>query len=150
MPTISKTALVPYSAADMYRLVDDVDAYPEFLPWCGGGQELSRTEDEVRARIEIAFGAVHKSFTTLNRLQKNKMIEMSLVDGPFKHLHGFWRFEALDEKACKVSLDMEYEFSNRLVGMALGPAFNQIANSMMDAFCKRAEAIYGKGQSAGG
>lgn len=145
MPTISKTALVPYSAADMYRLVDDVRSYPEFLPWCGGSQELSRTQDEVHACVEIAFGAVHKSFTTLNRLQKNKMIEITLVDGPFRHLHGFWRFKVLDEKACKVSLDMEYEFSNRLVSMALGPAFSQIANSMMDAFCERAGVVYGKG-----
>ena len=144
MPTISKTALVSYSAAEMYRLVDDVRAYPDFLPWCGGSQELSRTDDEVRARVEIAYGAIHKSFTTLNRLQKNKMIEISLVDGPFKHLHGFWRFEALDEKACKVSLDMEYEFSSRLISLTLGPVFSQIANSMMDAFCKRAEVVYGK------
>ncbi len=144
MSTISKTALVPYSAAEMYRLVDDVRAYPEFLPWCGGSEELSRSDDEVRARVDIAYGAIQKSFTTLNRLQKDKMIEISLVDGPFKHLHGFWRFEALDERACKVSLDMEYEFSNRLLSLTLGPVFSQIANSMMDAFCKRAEVVYGK------
>lgn len=145
MPTISKTALVPYSAAQMYRLVDDIPAYPDFLPWCGGACEHSRNDDEVRASIEIAYGAIHKPFTTLNRLQKDKMIEVSLVDGPFKHLHGFWRFEALDEKACKVSFDMEYEFSNRLVSMALGPAFSHIANSMMDAFVKRAGEVYGNG-----
>ena len=145
MPTISKTALVPHSAAEMYRLVDDISSYPEFLPWCGGASEHERTDDEVRASVEIAYGAIHKPFTTLNRLQKDKMIEMSLVDGPFKHLHGFWRFEPLDEKASKVSLDLEYEFSNRLVGMALGPAFNQIANSMMDAFVKRANEVYGNG-----
>jgi len=133
----------------MYHLVNDVRAYPEFLPWCGGSQELARTDDEVRARVDIAYGAIHKSFTTLNRLQKNKMIEISLVDGPFKHLHGFWRFEALDEKACKVSLDMEYEFSSRLISLTLGPVFSQIANSMMDAFCKRAEVVYGKARTAG-
>ena len=142
MPTISKSALVPHSAAEMYRLVDGIPDYPEFLPWCGGASEQSRTDDEVRACVEIAYGAIHKSFSTLNRLQKGKMIEISLVDGPFKHLHGFWRFEPLDEKASKVSLDLEYEFSNRLVGMALGPAFSQIANSMVDAFVKRAGQVY--------
>lgn len=144
MPSISKTALVPHSAAEMYQLVDGIPDYPEFLPWCGGSSEQSRTDDEVRASVEIAYGAIHKSFTTLNRLQKNKMIEISLVDGPFKHLHGFWRFDALSDTACKVSLDMEYEFSNRLVSMALGPAFSQIANSMMDAFVKRAGVVYAK------
>ncbi len=144
MPSISKTALVPHSAAEMYQLVDGISDYPEFLPWCGGALEQSRTDDEVRASVDIAYGAIHKSFTTLNRLQKNKMIEISLVDGPFKHLHGFWRFDALDEKACKISLDLEYEFSNLLVSMALGPAFSQIANSMMDAFVKRAGVVYAK------
>lgn len=126
----------------MYRLVDGIADYPEFLPWCGGANEQSRSDDEVRASVEIAYGAIHKSFSTLNRLQKDKMIEMSLLDGPFKHLHGFWRFESLDERASKVSLDLEYEFSNRLVGMALGPAFSQIANSMVDAFVKRAGQVY--------
>lgn len=144
MPSISKTALVPHSAAEMYQLVDSIPGYPDFLPWCGGASEQSRSEDEVRASVEIAYGAIHKSFTTLNRLQKNKMIEISLIDGPFKHLHGFWRFDALDDQACKVSLDLEYEFSNRLVSMALGPAFSQIANSMMDAFVKRAGVVYVK------
>lgn len=145
MPTISKSALVPHSAAEMYRLVDGITDYPEFLPWCGGAREHARNDDEVRASVEIAYGAIHKSFTTLNRLQKNKMIEMSLVDGPFKHLHGFWRFDVLNDTASKVTLDLEYEFSNRLVSMALGPAFNQIANSMVDAFVQRAAVVYGKG-----
>ncbi len=144
MPTISKSALVPYSAEQMYRLVDDIARYPEFLPWCGGAEEQSRNDDEVRASVRIAYGALNKTFTTLNRLQKGKMIEMNLVDGPFKHLHGFWRFAPLDEGACKVSLDLDYDFSNRLLAMAMGPAFSQIANSMVDAFIRRAEAVYGR------
>ncbi len=144
MPSISKNALVPYSAARMYALVDNIAAYPEFLPWCGGSNEISRDDDEVKATIVIAHSGLQKSFTTRNRLQKNKMIEISLVDGPFQHLHGFWRFDALAEDACKVSFDLEYEFSSRLVGMALGPVFSQISNALLDAFCQRARSEYGQ------
>jgi ribosome-associated toxin RatA of RatAB toxin-antitoxin module len=144
MPTVSKSALVNHSAADMYGLVDDVEAYPQFLPWCGGARVISRNEDEVHAGIDIAYGAVRKSFTTRNRLQKNKMIEVRLVEGPFKHLEGYWRFDALSESACKVSLDMQYEFSSKLIGLAVGPVFSQIANTLVDSFCQRADALYGK------
>jgi ribosome-associated toxin RatA of RatAB toxin-antitoxin module len=144
VPSISKSALVNYSAADMFALVNDVPAYQEFLPWCGGSEELSRIDDEVKASVVIAISGLNKAFTTLNRLQQNKMIEISLIDGPFKHLHGFWRFDALAEDACKISFDLEYEFSSRLLGMAVGPVFSQIANSMLDSFCQRAEDIYGK------
>jgi ribosome-associated toxin RatA of RatAB toxin-antitoxin module len=144
MPTVSKSALVSHSAADMYGLVDDVEAYPQFLPWCGGARVISRNEDEVHAGIDIAYGAVRKSFTTRNRLQKNKMIEVRLVEGPFKHLEGYWRFDALSESACKVSLDMQYEFSSKLIGLAVGPVFSQIANTLVDSFCQRADALYGK------
>ena len=104
----------------------------------------SRDDDEVRASVELAKGAIQKSFSTLNRLQHNKMIEMRLVEGPFHHLEGFWRFEALGEGSCKVSLDLEYEFTSRLLKMAVGPVFNQIANTLVDAFCARAVEIYGK------
>jgi len=142
VPSIAKSALVNHSAAEMFALVDDVSAYVNFLPWCGGSEELSRDEDEVQAKVVIAYSGLNKAFTTRNRLQHNKMIEMSLIDGPFKHLHGFWRFEALSEDACKISLDLEYEFSSRLIGMVLGPVFSQIANTLVDSFCKRAEVVY--------
>lgn len=128
----------------MFDLVDDVLAYPQFLPWCRSACVHERNEDEVRATVEIAHGALHKSFTTRNRLQRGKMIEMRLVEGPFRHLEGFWRFDSLGEGACKVSLDLEFEFSTRLVGAALGPVFNQVTGSLVDAFCRRAEQIYGK------
>lgn len=144
MPSINKSALVPYSAAGMYDLVNDIEAYPQFLPWCRQSQVLARDADLIRASIEIAYKSLNKAFTTQNRLQHNKMIEMRLVEGPFKHLEGFWRFEALDEAACKVSLDLEFEFSNRLVGLAMGPIFTQIANTLVDSFVKRANDVYGK------
>ncbi len=144
MTHIHRHAIVPYSPAQMFALVDDVRAYPEFLPWCGSARELHRDEDEVEAAVEIAKGSVRKTFTTRNRLQKDKMIEMRLVSGPFKHLEGFWRFEPLGEgQACKVSLDLDFEFANRLLSMAIGPVFNAIANSLVDAFVKRARAVYG-------
>ena len=142
MPTISKSVLVAHSAAQMFAVVDDVEAYPSFLPWCKSARVLSRNGDEVRARIEMAMGAIHKSFSTCNRRQQDKMIEIRLLEGPFRHLEGFWRFDALGEKACKVSLDMDFEFSSRMVGMAMGPVFSQIANTLVDAFQKRAVTIY--------
>lgn len=144
MTTISRSALVPYTPAQMYELVDDVASYPQFLPWCRDAKVLARDEDEVRATLDIAYGGLHKSFTTLNRLQHNKMIEIRLVSGPFKRLEGFWRFDGLGEDGSKVSLDLEFEFSGRLLSMTFGPVFGQIANSMLDAFVRRAESVHGK------
>jgi ribosome-associated toxin RatA of RatAB toxin-antitoxin module len=144
MTTINKSALVPYSPAEMFALVDDIDTYAEFLPWCRQSRVLSRSEDEVRATIEIAKGGVEKAFTTCNRNQHNKMIEMRLVEGPFKHLEGFWRFDALGEQGSKVSLDLEFEFASRMLSMVVGPVFNQVANSLVDSFHKRAIQVYGK------
>ena len=143
MTCINKSALIPYSAEKMYQLVADVENYEQFLPWCRRSTVLSQTEDEVKGQIEVHHTGMHKSFTTLNRMQKNKMIEIRLVEGPFKHLQGFWRFDALDDHGCKISLALEFEFSNKLVSMAFGPIFSQIANTMVDAFCKRAIDVYG-------
>ncbi len=144
MPCIHRHALVPYTPAEMFGLVDDVEAYPSFLPWCRQARVLGRTEDEVRATIELAKGSVRKAFTTCNRLQKDKMIEMRLVEGPFKHLEGFWRFDPLaDGTSSKVSLDLEFEFSGKLLALAIGPVLNPIANTLVDAFVRRAREVYG-------
>jgi ribosome-associated toxin RatA of RatAB toxin-antitoxin module len=142
--TINKSALVTYSPAQMYALVNDIESYADFLPWCRSSSILSQDADEIRATIVIAHGSLNKAFTTCNRLQRDKMIEMRLEEGPFKRLEGFWRFDILGEQACKVSLDLEFEFKNRLVGMAMGPIFSQIANSLVDAFSKRAVEVYGR------
>lgn len=144
MPVISKSALVPYSASEMYDLVNDIAAYPDFLPWCGSSKVISRTDDEVRATVELSRSGIKKSFTTLNRLQKDKMIEIRLIEGPFKHLEGFWRFEKLNDLACKVMFDIEFEFSSRILAMTVGPIFSQISSTMIDAFTKRAGEVYGK------
>lgn len=144
MAQISRSALVPYTPEQMYALVDNIEDYPNFLPWCRSSAEFSRNTDQVKASVEIAKGMVNKTFTTLNRMQPGKVIEISLVDGPFKHLHGFWRFQELKPGASKVSLDLSFEFSNRLVSMAVGPVFNQVANTLVDSFVERAQVVYGK------
>jgi ribosome-associated toxin RatA of RatAB toxin-antitoxin module len=142
--TISKSALVPYTPEQMYRLVRDIEAYPQFLPWCTRAEILSQDSDEVRATLWLSKGGVDKAFTTSNRHQNNKMIEIRLVEGPFACLEGFWRFDALGDAGCKVSLDIAFEFANRMLSMVVGPVFNQIANSLVDSFQKRAAEIYGR------
>jgi len=144
MTSISKSALVAYSPAQMFALVDGVEVYPEFLPWCSSTRVLSRTPDELQATIELSTGGIRKAFTTCNRNQKNKMIEIRLVEGPFKQLEGFWRFDALGEDGCKISFDLQFEFASRMLDMVVGPVFSQIADSLVDSFHKRAVAVYGK------
>ncbi|CAK0738516.1 ribosome association toxin RatA [Gammaproteobacteria bacterium] len=141
---VSRTALTPYTAGEMYTLVADVLSYPRFLPWCRSTRLLNLGEDEVRATIELAYRGIDRTFTTRNRLQQDQRIEIRLVEGPFRHLDGCWRFESLGERGCKVSLTLEYEFSNWLLTMLVGPVFNPIANSLVDAFYRRALAVYGK------
>lgn len=145
MTTLNRSALVPYTPAEMFALVDDIESYPQFLPWCRSSKVLSRDEDKVYATIELARGALRKSFTTCNRLQKNKFIEMRLVEGPFHHLEGLWRFDPIDDsEQCRVSLAMEFEFANRFIGLALGPIFNEIVSTLVDSFCERARECYGQ------
>jgi len=143
MAQVNRSALVPYSAQQMFQLVDDIANYSHFLPWCGESIEHSRSDTEVEASIEISKGAINKSFRTINKLQHYDCIEMTLVDGPFKHLHGYWRFHALSDTACKITLDLDYEFSNRLIGFAIGSVFNQVANTLVDSFVERAKEHYG-------
>ena len=144
MPHVNKSALVPFSASQMYKLVAEIDDYQDFLPWCGYSTVISHEGNVVVGSVTIAKGGVNKSFTTENHHKENEVIEVRLVDGPFKKLHGFWRFHALKEDACKVSLDLEYEFSSKLLGMVVGPVFNQVANTMVDSFVKQARVVYAK------
>lgn len=143
MPIIHQELVVPFTVSQMFDLVNDIRSYPQFVPYCKSTEILSETDDEVKATLVLAGGGFQKSFSTCNRLQKDKMIEISLLDGPFKNLEGFWRFESVD-RGCKVGLDLEFEFSNKLLGMAFGPVFSQVANALVDAFSKRAEVVYGR------
>ncbi len=145
MATIQRSALVHYTPAEMYALVNDVAAYPEFLPWCRSAKVLVSSETEMTASVEIAKGALNRSFTTHNQLQPPQRIVLTLVDGPFKRLQGCWQFDALKtEQACKVSLQLEFEFESKMMSLAIGPIFTQIGNSLVDAFCKRAVEVYGE------
>ncbi len=143
MPTVNRSALVHYTPTQMYELVNDVPSYPEFLPWCHSAKVLWSDADQVKACIELAKGRLRKSFTTLNQLWPSEMINMRLVEGPFQRLEGVWRFKAMPDDACRVSLALEFEFASRLLKMTVGPIFNQLANSMVDAFVQRAQEVYG-------
>lgn len=143
MTTISRSALVEYDQDRMYALVADIESYPVFLPWCRDARILERDDETITAMIEIAYKGIHKSFTTRNRVHPCKMMEMHLVEGPFKYLRGYWHFAPLEGHGCKVTLDLEFEFSNKLIGMTVGRVFNEIANQMVDSFCARAQDVYG-------
>lgn len=142
MPSINKSAIVPYTQQEMYQLVNDIESYSQFIPYCQSSQIISHHRDELRATLSFARGGFHKSFTTVNRMQPYKMIEIRLIQGPFKQLEGFWRFEIKDN-GCKVSLDLEFEFASRLLDVMFGPLFNQVAMTLVDAFTERAEVVYG-------
>jgi ribosome-associated toxin RatA of RatAB toxin-antitoxin module len=144
MPKVNKSALVNYTSQEMYLLVSNIDDYHNFLPWCGGSKIIRKADDFVEATVEISHGSLKKSFTTHNVNRVDEAIEMTLVDGPFKSLDGVWSFQPLGERGCKVALDLNFEFSNRLVAMAIGKIFNTIASSLVDSFAKRAVEVYGK------
>lgn len=127
----------------MYTLVNDVARYPEFLPWCRGSEVLETSAADMRARLDLARGSFHRSFTTHNFLTPGAGITMTLEDGPFKHLEGRWRFTDLGPEGSKVELDMEFQFDNMLLDLVAGPVFEDICNSLVDAFIRRAAALHG-------
>lgn len=143
MPIIKKSALVRHSAEQMFRLVSAVQDYPQFLPWCQSTELLSATDDKICGRIEVARLGVRQKFSTCNRIDAPHRMQIDLMDGPFRKLTGAWTFKALREDACKVELELDFEFSGRLIDKAFGSVFGQIANSLVDAFCKRADEVYG-------
>ncbi len=147
MPTVRKSALVPFSAAAMFDLVEQVERYPEFLPWCGGAVVLERSETSQTATVTIAFKGLRQSFTTVNALERDRRIGLTLRDGPFSRLDGEWTFKPLREDACRIDFVLDYEMRSGLLAKLLGPVFGHIAQTMVDAFVSRAEAMSG-GKSA--
>ena len=127
----------------MYALVADVEKYPGFLPWCRDARVREPGEDTVEASLEIGRGPIRKSFTTRNTMVPDSRIDIGLVDGPFKHLQGRWEFMTLDGAGSRIALNLEFELSNALLRRTLGPVFSEIANTMVDAFCRRAKELYG-------
>lgn len=143
MTQLHREVILPYSAQQMYELVNDVAAYPEFLPWCRSAQILQCSRDEMLASIEVVASGVSKSFTTRNELVPYQKIDMELVNGPFKNFSSIWQFDMIDQEHCRVTLDMSFQFSNRLMAILLEKVFNRAAQKMTDAFSQRANELYG-------
>ncbi|WP_114325337.1 type II toxin-antitoxin system RatA family toxin [Candidatus Colwellia aromaticivorans] len=143
MPSISRSALVMYSAEQMYQLINDVPAYPQFLPDCSNSKIIAQDESSVTAALLVSKAGLKKWFTTKNTLVSNQQVTLELVDGPFNKLQGHWLLTPLSEDACKVSLELEYEFSNRMFDLAFGRVFNHMTNNMVQAFTQRAKQVYG-------
>jgi len=138
MRHVDRSALVPHAAAQMFALVDDIDSYQEFLPWCRASEVDSRTESQVVATLKVGFQALNTEFTTENTLTEPDAIEMKLVDGPFRMLEGRWTFEQLGDAGCNVTLQIRFEFSSSVQDALMGAAFERICNELIDAFIQRA------------
>ena len=147
MKTVRKSVLIWYSAHEMFQLVIDVARYPEFLPWCSLGRVIEQHDERsMSAEVGMAFKSIRQSFVTRNTFVPDRQLRMDLVSGPFSALHGVWNFEPVgdgSERACRVSLALDYDFSNRALAMLVGPVFDKIASTMVDAFIQRAEQVYG-------
>ena len=136
--------MVPYSAEAMYALVNDIAAYPEFLPWCRSTEVRNQSDTHLQATLTLVAGKIRQSFTTENTMQPGHMIELRLVEGPFKSLFGCWKFESLSSRSSNVRLDIRFEFRNKVLKLALSKAFSHIMESLVDSFIKRARDIHGK------
>jgi ribosome-associated toxin RatA of RatAB toxin-antitoxin module len=146
MKNVHKSVLIWYSAEEMFALVTDVAKYPEFLPWCDHASVLALEPDGVKAEVGIAFSGIHQTFTTRNTHVPGREVRMKLVDGPFSNLDGLWKFQPLgkgDQRACKVALELHYSFRSMALATLVGPVFDRIAGTLVDAFVKRAEHVYG-------
>ena len=152
MKHVHKSVLLWYSPSEMYALVTAIADYPQFLPWCSQAEVLQQHDDGVTARLHISFAGVRQAFTTRNVHQPGQSVTMKLVDGPFSHLEGTWRFTPLSTpgaaadatpEACKVEFSLDYAFSNRALALVVSPVFDRIATTFVDAFVKRAEQVHG-------
>jgi ribosome-associated toxin RatA of RatAB toxin-antitoxin module len=143
MAEVNKSVLVEHSASRMFELVDTVERYAEFLPWCGGSECMFRDDQVTRATVHINYRGIRQSFSTENAKIAPRQMLIKLIEGPFRMLEGSWKFTDLAGAGCKVELSLRYEFSSRLLEKLVGPVFGFIANNMVDAFVKRADSIYG-------
>ena len=143
MRTVSCSALVPHSASEMFALVGDIESYPLFLPWCRHAVVHQREEGVVEASLNVHRGVISKTFTTRNTLHPHTAIDLQLVGGPFSHLAGGWQFRQLSDIGSKVSLDLEFDFAHRMTDVAFGSVFEDICNSLVDAFTRRAASLHG-------
>ena len=144
MTITHRSATVPYSAEEMFALVNDIESYPSFLPWCSDARVSAREDTRLRASISLRIGKLSQTFSTQNTMEPGRRISVELLHGPFSHLHGHWRFDPLPDGGCVVRLEMDFEFKNRVLKLALEKGFHMIANSLVDAFTARAREIYGR------
>ncbi len=144
MESITKSVVVPYTAEQMYELVNNVTAYPEFLPWCSASQVHEQDEHYMKASVSLASGAVKQTFTTANTLTPGERIEVALVSGPFKQLNGYWSFEKAGDGMSKIDFRMSYEYKNRIIKLALNKIFTRIGDTLVSSFVERAHQLYGK------
>lgn len=144
MATVDRSILIGYSAQQMFDLVEDIESYPEFLPWCERTQVGFRDEHKTVATLHINYHGVKAHFTTENEKDCPRFIRLKLLDGPFRRLEGSWHFHPLADDACKVELQLAYEFSSTLFAKIIGPVFGQICNTFVDAFARRAEGVLGE------
>ena len=142
MQAVERSAIVTFTAAQMFALVNDVARYPEFLPWCTGARVQESSSSERVASIKVARGVLRSEFTTRNALEADRRILMQLVDGPFRSLLGEWRFEPIGERGSRINFRVEFEFKNRLTAAAFGAAFEAICATIIDAFVQRAQNLY--------
>lgn len=143
MQRIKRSALVNYSAGQMYKLANDVLSYPKFLPGCVSSRIIEQTDSTMTASIDVAKVGIRKTFTTRNNMVENSVIDMKLVDGPFRVLQGGWLFTPLGDDACRIEFNLEFEFSSKLIEIAFGRIFQDLALNMVQAFTKRAKEVYG-------
>jgi ribosome-associated toxin RatA of RatAB toxin-antitoxin module len=143
MTEISKTTVVPYTSDEMYVLVNDIESYPIFLPWCTEARILSQQEESLTAKLSLALGKIKQSFTTENTMQDGSRIDMKLIEGPFKHLTGYWRFIQEGDQSCHVHLHMHFEFKNKIIKHTIGKAFYKVMDTLVESFVRRAQHIYG-------
>ena len=143
MPSINRSALVEYSTSQMFELVNDIEKYPEFMQGCTSARVLSESKQELVGELCLTKAGIGQCFTTRNKLHPPTHIDMSLVEGNFSSFNSQWRFDALSESACKISLSMEFEFKSSLVDFAAGKLFSHSANTMVDALVDRARQVYG-------
>ena len=143
MTIINRQMIVPYLAENMYNLVNDVKKYPEFLTWCTNAEILQETDSELIAELVLAYSKYQQRFTTKNTLAAPNKITMNLIDGPFKYLNGVWQFTDITSNGSKVEFQLEFEFENYFMGLAFGKIFKNIAEQMIECFCRRAKEIYG-------
>ena len=143
VPTIKREMIVPYSAEAMFKLINQIENYPQFLPWCRHARILEQNAQEIKATLVLAKGGLHKAFTTCNHLTPYHRIAISLIDGPFKQLEGQWQFDAINAQECHIHFELSFEFSTKLLALMFGPVFQQATNTLVDAFQQEANKRYG-------